>query len=283
MNASEITFGIEIECYVPTNSMPVGGYHNGVQIPGFPQGWTSQRDGSLHTRRRGYMAVEVVSPVLRGVTGLEQVKQVVASLNAMGAKVNDRCGFHVHVGVGSDVSLVQKVVHLAANFEKALYAATGTKSRERGGFCRPISGEFRNLQFGDSVRNLGAAAGNRYHVLNVTNLISGSKPTVEFRAFAGTLNIDKIVGYVLMCVGIVERASTMTRPAKWESRPPVATSPIHRSGEGQTALTRLYYALGWIKGRQSHTYGNLSSESLPTIARCKKTLMKLARKYDQPG
>ena len=46
---SEVSFGIEIECYVPvgTRGFEVGAYHNGVQISGTPQGWNGQSDGSL--------------------------------------------------------------------------------------------------------------------------------------------------------------------------------------------------------------------------------------------
>ena len=61
------------------------------------------------------------------------------------------------------------------------------------------------------------------------------------------------------------------------------SSPIHRSGEGQTALTRLFYFLGWTKGREDHTFGDIQPEGLPTIEAGKKELMRLARKYDGAG
>lgn len=280
MNVSEITFGIEIECYVPVGSMPVGAYHHGVQVPTFPAGWNAQRDGSLHTRRGGFMAVEIVSPVLKGIDGLQQVKTVVAALKAMNASVNDRCGFHVHVGIGSDAKLLQKVVHLAANYERALFAMTGTRSRETGSYCRPISRDFQSLQFDQN--GLGhSVAFDRYRAVNVSNLVTREKPTVEFRAFAGTLNIDKIVAYIRFCIGLVEKAATMKRVPKWTGKAqPAATSPLHRAGEGQTQLVRVFYGLGWLKGDRNPVFGNLVSDGLPTIKNSKRTLMKLARKYD---
>ena len=40
MNASDLTFGIEIECTIPAQNAPsVGGYHHGIQISDLPNGW----------------------------------------------------------------------------------------------------------------------------------------------------------------------------------------------------------------------------------------------------
>ena len=54
MNASELTFGIEIETTVPKTTvrrerMTIGSYHCGEQVPYLPQGWTAERDSSLRT------------------------------------------------------------------------------------------------------------------------------------------------------------------------------------------------------------------------------------------
>jgi len=77
------TWGIEIECFLPHSKVQelgisVGSYpfgelgagHHGHPLPyPFPQGWTAERDGSLRTDRRGYVAVEIVSPILKGHAG----------------------------------------------------------------------------------------------------------------------------------------------------------------------------------------------------------------------
>ena len=100
--AAEATFGIEIECFLPRGCVRVGAYHAGVELGSrFPAGWNAQRDGSLRTTLRGYEGVEIVSPVLRGREGLEQVRQVAALLQELGARVNRTCGLHVHVGATS--------------------------------------------------------------------------------------------------------------------------------------------------------------------------------------
>src|SRR5262245_13438734 len=94
MNANELTFGIEIECLIPAANAPqVGGYHAGRQIEDLPTGWNAQHDGSIRTRR-GYVGVEVVSPVLSGPDGVRQVKFVCEWLASIGAKVNQSTGLH---------------------------------------------------------------------------------------------------------------------------------------------------------------------------------------------
>jgi hypothetical protein len=267
MEANEITFGIEIECHVPASTMIIpGGYHQGTQVAGFPVGWNAQRDGSIRSGRNR-IPVEIVSPVLKGADGVRQILEVVRKLNQMGAKVNPSCGFHVHVGFPDNPAQIDRITHLAANFEKAIFASTGTKNRERGTYCRSIKNTHRH----DAGRR------SRYHLLNLTNILSGTKPTVEFRAFSGTLNISKILGYVRMCVGLVERALEMKKLPKWDAEAPQRKRA--RVG-GKGGVTRMCYYLGWTKGRTEKVYGNLFAEGAPALEASKYELLRLAEKYD---
>lgn len=278
MNATEMTFGIEIECFVPRDAVAAGSYHHGVQVPELPEGWNAQTDGSLHTRKRGYKGVEIVSPKLQGIEGIRQVQTVCRWLNSIGATVNNTCGFHVHVGWNGTRQDLVKCVSLVANFEKAIFATTGTKDRERGGFCRSVaaSAEHRGLNYNQQRWNL-----SRYHVLNLAPIDQGIRSAVEFRAFSGTTSETKIIAYIRLCLGLVERASKLQRTPKWIAQTPVATSPIHRDGVGETAVVRLMYQLGWTKGRTDYTYGDVSGDDLPTIKDSKAELLRLAKKYDE--
>jgi hypothetical protein len=283
VNVNDLTFGVELELTLPIGTCPVGGYHNGIQVPQLPAGWKAERDSSIQQVSPGYMAAEIVSPVLQGADGVRQLKTVCDWLVGVGAKVNRTTGFHVHVGFRRDDKYaLRRLVSLVANFEKALFAATGTRSREEGSFCRPVQNDARYQR---AFRDATAGAGHlpRYHVLNLTNLLGYGKPTVEFRVFAGTTNPLKALSYVRLCLALVEKALSLKRLPKWVAKTPVQTSPIHRNGEGQTALTRLFYCLGWTKGREEHTFGDLQPEELPTIEASKKELMRLARKYDGAG
>lgn len=158
IHVNDLTFGVELETTLPLGTCPVGGYHQGVQVPQLPPGWKAERDGSIHTGP-GHMAAEIVSPVLKGADGLRQLQAVCAWLNSVGAKVNRSTGFHVHVGFdGSDLDALHRLVSLVANFEKALYAATGTHHREQGHYCRGIQEDshfvhvFNRRQAGDLGR-----------------------------------------------------------------------------------------------------------------------------------
>jgi hypothetical protein len=279
VNVNDLTFGVELEVTLPAGTCPVGGYHCGVQVPQLPAGWKAERDSSIQAGA-GYTAAEIVSPVLKGADGLRQLKAVCDWLVSVGAKVNRSTGFHVHVGFDRDNKVgLRRLVGLVANFEKALYASTGTHSREEGTFCRSVQDDERYQRaFRDALAASSYLA--RYHVLNLTNLLQGGKPTVEFRVFAGTTSATKAIGYVRLCLAIVEKALAMKKLPKWVAKVPVETSPIHRGGEGQTALTRLFYGLGWTKGREDHTFGDIQPEGLPGIEATKKELMRLARKYD---
>lgn len=274
MNANEITFGIEIETHIPAGALPVGSYYSGAPVHGLPEGWVAKQDGSIQAPA-GRQGCEFVSPVLKGDDGIRQILAVVAKLNEIGAKVNASTGLHVHVGWSGDSHALARLVTLVANFEKAIFASTGTKNRERGRWCASVQ------QHGDAVRASTASSINRYHVLNLNNLYSGRRATVEFRAFAGTLNVVKILGYVSLCLGLVERALSAKKATNFTAKKPVASSPIARDGEGQTELNRLFYQLGWTKGRTDRVYGLVLSEGAPSAKEIKAELMRLAKKYDE--
>jgi hypothetical protein len=166
---------------------------------------------------------------------------------------------------------VEKLITLVSNFEKAIFASTGTMNRERGRWCNSVQ------RYGDAINAIQGSQRSRYHVLN---LATHGKPTVEFRAFSATLNAIKLASYVRLCLALVERAITAKRTTNWTAKEVKDSSPIHRDGAGQTALTRLFYQLGWIKGRQPHTHGDLNAAGVPSLKQSKRELMRLARQYD---
>jgi len=170
--------------------------------------------------------VEVVSPILRGLDGLQQVVRVAELLKGLDARVNASCGFHVHVGVesvaGNDYARVadwiRRLVKLTAHHELALYAATGTHRRVDGRYCHSLHGrqsawsakkdklkprlkwqELHELVTGE----------HRYQVLNLQNVFH-SKRTVEFRCFAGTVEPLKMRAYVQMCLALARRALSLS-------------------------------------------------------------------------
>lgn len=296
MNLSEMTFGVELEITIPAGALQIGAYHVGTEIQGFPAGWKAMNDGSIRPTIAGHVGCEIVSPVLRGAAGLLQVAEVVRKLNAMGGRVNASCGFHVHVGFPTRcLPKLGHLVYLVANLEGGLFAMTGTKNRERNQFCGSIKRAYhRTLNYEACGREgtVGAAlqhytdaatqqvvrptASGRYHTLNLDNLLRGTKPTVEFRVFQGTLNLHKIVAFVRVCLGIVQKASvTRGRRATWDAAP----GDVPTTGVEQ--IQRLFYRLGWTRGATNEVYGLLEADGIGGLDDSKAIIKRMAEKYDQ--
>lgn len=270
MNANEMTYGVELEVMLPaTHVMPVGAYHAGVQIAGLPSGWNAQRDGSLRPDP-GYYGVEIVSPVLRGAEGLKQIVEVCKWLQSIGAKVNRSTGCHVHVGFRGGNTELAVLTGLVAYHETALFAVTGTKSRMASMYCKPVRNSNGHKE---TAKKLGSRpAADRYHTLNLANLNSGRRQTVEFRCFAGTTNELKVVGYVRMCLALVEKSHEMKRLPKW--------IPANDS-KGSDAVVRFFACFGWTKGKTKVVSGNVVADDVPSFDACKSKLLQMARKFDK--
>lgn len=239
-NIENITFGIEIETTIPLSAnVRVGGYHNGalatsarkqngelVSFPAF-QGmpWRTERDCSIMVLAPGHTPCEFVSPVLKGEAGIAHLIAFVEFLREIGAEVNPSCGMHIHVsattaaGTEDHTAYLERLVRLVAFNSKALYAQTGTTSREKGRYCAPLGATTRDAiaRVKKSKRVNDAAIGpSRYHILNLTNLARIG--TVEFRCFAGTLNTNKVLLHLFSVLALCIVARTAKTPASWENK-----------------------------------------------------------------
>jgi len=280
MNANDLTFGIEIETIAPDSAVQndglrIGPYKRGIQVPYLPAGWKAEADGSIDNGNGGHKC-EIVSPVLRGAEGLAQVADVLRTLEAKGHRVNASCGVHVHVGWKREWPSIAlaRLVTIVAYVEKGLYAITGTKNRERGRYCGGVR-KYGNEK--DAKPNLDR---DRYHALNLTNLARGSKDTVEFRVFSGTTSAIKAVGWIQVCLGLVERALSAKRMPKWN--PGALSGGWKKAGPGQSEAERLIGYLAWGAGyariHGGKQYGWIS-DAIPQDE-IKAEFRRLAKKYD---
>lgn len=280
MHANDLTFGIEIETIAPTTAfaegLQIGSYYNGIQVPYLPTGWMAKSDTSIHPTDGRGVGCEIVSPILRGEDGVRQVLEVVKTLEEKGHRVNASCGVHVHVGWDPNLGTekLARLITIVAYLEKALYAITGTKSRERGIYC---GGVRKYGKPDEAKKNLDQ---RRYHALNLTNLANGRRNTVEFRVFSGSLNATKILGWIQVCLGIVERAINGKRNPAWQPKP--ATGGWAKKGLGQSETERLMGYLAWGAGyarlHNGHQYGWIC-DAIPQDE-IKAEFRRLAKKYD---
>lgn len=246
-NIENITFGVEIECTIPAAAaVQVGGYHRGSlattardtagvlqRFPSF-QGhpWRTEHDGSIAVNLAGHRVCEFVSPILVGEVGIAHLIEFVEFLRGIGAAVNPTCGLHIHVGAGSAAggeeatAYLERLVRLVAFNSKALYAQTGTTAREKGRYCAPLGQATRQAvkKARKSKQVADAAPGNRYHILNLTNLPRTG--TVEFRCFAGTLNTNKVLLHLFSVLALCVIARKAKTPASWENKALTGTKAL---------------------------------------------------------
>lgn len=207
------------------------------------------------------------------------------AISAREARVNPSCGLHVTVEWNGDAAALARLISLVGNHERALFASTGTRRRELTIYTKQIK------PYGDKDRAKQRCEADRYHLLNLTHLARG-RNRIEFRAFAGTLNKTKVLGYLMMCLGLVELALTSRRCADWDyAKREGARSCWDRPGAGigETELNRLFYRLGWTKGwykgeHRDKVFGQIADDSAkPDWKAIKAKLVELARKYDAAG
>jgi len=242
------TFGVELEILIPAGKTRAGIAQEVRRATGInmreeryghtvPTAWKITTDASV-----GYDNGEVVSPILTGDDGIEQARKVADALKAAGCTVNAACGFHVHVFAG-DLS-VDQLRKLAVNFvhsETAMDAIMPLSRRadtnqyvqsNRSGF----GGVTENEKINNAIKafelantksllikrvssNGNSGDGSRFRKLNFHAL--NRQPTVEFRQHAGTVESEKVVNWVRLCVAMVER-SMVSRP-----RPRTAVTKSH--------------------------------------------------------
>ena len=280
MDAKDLSFGVELETIAPDSAvrndgLRIGSYRHGIQVPYLPAGWTAEADGSIDNSNGGHKC-EIVSPILRGEEGLKQVAEVLRTLEAKKHRLNASCGCHVHIGWHRDwpSEALARLVTIVAYVEKGLYAITGTKSRERGRYCGGVR------KYGNDKNAKPNLDRDRYHALNLTNLARGTKDTVEFRLWSGSLSVIKVIGWVMVSLGLVERALSGKQMPTWEPKP--LSGGWKKAGPGQSEAERLIGYLAWGKGyariHGGKQYGWIS-DAIPQDE-IKAEFRRLAKKYD---
>jgi len=172
--------------------------------------------------------LELVSPILQGEAGLEQMAKALNALRNAGALVNKTCGLHVHVGMdGLNGAQINKVVEFYASNENNINQLV-SPSRRGNSFCKLLSrrGNLEMTNF-NQLRNMVtplspssnrvnteiarlAQGTNRYYTVNVSAYAKYG--TVEFRQHQGTLNGTKATTWVKFLLGLIETAVVADQP-----------------------------------------------------------------------
>lgn len=183
--------------------------------------WKVTYDGSL--RAEDGEACEMVTPILTWAD-IETVQAVVRALRRAGAKVNETCGLHVHVGAaGMTAQTVRNLVNNVASHEDLLYKALAVhENRKR--YCRPTNENFLrklNQIKPATLEDLGEIwygtrrfptchyHETRYTICNLHALFT--KGTIEFRIFNGTLHAGEVKTAMQLACALVAHAKAAKR------------------------------------------------------------------------
>ncbi|MDM0461638.1 amidoligase family protein [Clostridium perfringens] len=227
LNGNKSTFGVELE-FVGGDANAIArelydlgivssprrlGYHSRSE----PGKWKLERDGSVSD---GDAGGEIVSPILKDTPKTwEQIKVICDVAKRHGARVDQRCGGHVHINMEKLDTARQRWRRFFKTievYEDCIYRAAGgdlgrvrSNARHYATPFSPRADESKYIRFNmdndEDVRRMAAevSKGNRYYGINLTNIARDRAPTVEFRHFNGSLNEKQIQANIKMAAGII--------------------------------------------------------------------------------
>ena len=193
-------FGVEIEAYNCmrgrlARELNAAGIR--VEVEGYnhtdhTDHWKLVTDSSLS----GNDTFELVSPILHGEQGLEELEKVCWVLDLCNAKVNDSCGLHVHMDAAEfDLQTWKNLVITYKRLENVIDHFM-PRSRRNNTFCRPLTTISETIiTQASNIGELRAAFNhNRYHKVNLEAY--ARHRTVEFRQHGGSTNFTKMSAWI---------------------------------------------------------------------------------------
>lgn len=156
--------------------------------------WKALDDGSSG------VSAEVVSPILKGEHGLEQLRVVMLALKANGAAVGHGTGTHVHFDCnGMTGKQIASVMRFYSDSADAIDSFMAPSRRDGGdnSYCRRINDwEIDSMDTADTEEKARrqAACVDRYRTVNVQAFYKYG--TLEFRQHRGTLNYRKLSAWI---------------------------------------------------------------------------------------
>lgn len=203
------------------------------------------KDGSIKNAA-GLYPPEYVTVPLQGAKGLQTLRNMSQEI-AKRSDINVQCSYHLHLGgFKIDRVLMVSLYVLASKIQKDVFKMFPAykirwENFKKQNYCQKlpnIVSKFGTKNFNNYINNTyadlygflsggrgfspevnrkkkidpwGGAKWNnltRYYWINLTNPLYGKRDTIEFRIHTPTLNPDKIINWLFMCVAIIKFAET---------------------------------------------------------------------------
>lgn len=210
------TFGVEIEYYgVSRESVMYQLQLVGIDVSIENYNHTTRRYWKIVTDSSitGNSGGELVSPVLRGREGIDELKRVCIALKCAGAKINKSCGLHIHIGVGDLTldnfkNLYKNYINLETEIDSMM---PNSRRNNNNRYCKKIISIGYGKQ--DTINKINSASTlgefkdlfcNRYLKLNFCSYQMYG--TVEFRHHSGSIKYSTIKNWIMICARMVEFA-----------------------------------------------------------------------------
>ena len=213
--AEELTFGVEIEILLTRDRAQIEQALQAEGINAVAENYNHRTQGYWKIITDSSCGLEVVSPILSGEQGLNELKKVCEVLTRIDCKVDKTCGLHVHIGANAlgieQVKLVAK--RWLAN-ETNLDSIQPRSRRGRSNmYCAPLSHTIRT-ELIDQCQTLNELAGiqvTRYSKLNLQSY--RRHKTIEFRHHSGSTDATKITNWVKFLLDFCTTATPETATA----------------------------------------------------------------------
>jgi hypothetical protein len=208
-------FGVEIEAYnidkhTLASRLNREGINCDVETYNHTQRshWKIVTDASLS----GNNTFELVSPVLNGEQGIEELEKVCRILGECGAKVNKSCGTHIHFdahGMG-----LQTWKNIFINYARLENVIDGFMPESRKGdsntYCKGfknISNFEQKIEQATTLNDIASSVfyGDRYLKINAQSY--ARHKTIEFRQHSGTVEFKKISNWIYFLNNLVNRSA----------------------------------------------------------------------------
>lgn len=221
----ERTFGVEIEFTTK------GITREAVAKLMNQKGVRAEVDIYNHTTRGHWRLItdsscgyELVSPILKGREGLRQLELACEALNELGAKVNRKCGLHVHHDINDySVEDTKNLYATYIKFEKIIDSFLPNSRRgNNNNYCKSLTSinysgreesALKLLQRTKTMDDIKSLFSTRYLKLNIQSYVKYG--TVEFRQHSGTTEYEKIYNWIILTQQMVDNAMVRKVNYKW--------------------------------------------------------------------